>query len=124
MTESQVQAAILLALGGDPQVRMFRNLVGSGFVGEPPNALRRVTFGLAVGSGDLIGFRSYTVTPEDVGRTVAVFSSCEVKRPRNSHTAKNQKLWRDMVQARGGIAVIAKSVESAVSEVMGWKPTR
>ena len=122
MTESQVQAAILLALGGDPQVRMFRNLVGSGFVGVPPDGLRRVTFGLAVGSGDLIGLRSYTVTPEDVGKTVAVFSSVEVKRPRNSRTAANQKLWRDMVRGRGGIAVIAKSAESAVNEVMNWKP--
>lgn len=122
MNESPVQSAILLALGSQRDIRMFRNLVGEGFVGIPPHKLQRVTFGLVPGSGDLIGYRSYTIRPEDVGRTIAVFTSVEVKRPRNSHTQKNQLAWRDSVQSRGGIAIISKSPAEALHDVLSWHP--
>lgn len=82
----------------------------------------RVTFGLVPGSGDLIGFRSYTIRPEDVGKTVAVFTSVEVKRPSRAHTQANQIAWRECVRQRGGIAIISSCPDQALTEVVSWTP--
>ncbi|MGB7568377.1 MAG: hypothetical protein WBM07_10975 [Chitinivibrionales bacterium] len=126
MLESPIQNKIMLALGGRPDVRIFRNNVGNGFFGKAFEEsgrcitlidYRRVQFGLAVGSSDLIGFKSVTITPDMVGRRVAVFLSPEVKKP--GATGKtHQKDWRDMVNGFGGISGIVKSVEEA-QELVG-----
>jgi hypothetical protein len=70
------------------------------------------TFGLCVGSGDLIGWKAITVTPEHVGQTLAVFISIEVKTPTGKPSAE-QVRWQKVVQQHGGIAVIARSVADA-----------
>ena len=120
MTESLLQSQILRALGSHPDIRAFRNLVGSGFVGVPPDRLRRVTFGLAPGSADLVGFRCYEIRPRDVGKRIAVFTSVEIKRPRKSHTAQNQRDWQAAVIDRGGIAIIATNPTQALHGVLDW----
>ena len=115
MSEIRIQSEILRALGSHPDVRMFRNTVGQGWVGRATHTgnrviiefPKRVTFGLCPGSGDLIGFRCYEVRPEDVGRRLAVFCSVEVKTPRGS-TQDNQVTWRDVLIERGVIAIIAR----------------
>lgn len=75
---------------------------------------RAVTMGLAVGSADLIGWHSMTVTPDMVGRKVAVFLSVEVKSQGGRATAE-QIRWADVVRRFGGISMIARSPEEAVS---------
>jgi hypothetical protein len=77
-----------------------------------------VRFGLAndskavneqIKSGDLIGWRTVTVTPDMVGTHLAVFVSIEVKengwrfRPSDKR-AVAQKRWADMIRADGGEA--------------------
>ena len=72
-----------------------------------------VRYGLQPGSSDLIGWRTVTITPEMVGQQVAVFTSIEVKTP-TGRLRPEQKLWLDAVQAAGGIAGVARSVEDAL----------
>jgi dihydroxyacid dehydratase/phosphogluconate dehydratase len=71
-----------------------------------------VQFGLARGSADLIGYRTITITPEMVGQQVAVFTSIEVKTP-TGRIRPEQRAWMETVQAAGGIAGVARSVEDA-----------
>lgn len=114
--------AIKLALGSRPEVRLFRNNVGSFVIGDPP---RRVHTGLYPGSGDLIGWNRYQIQPADVGATVAVFLSVEVKTP-TSRTAKDrlekQRNWARQIQQAGGIAFFASTTESAIEQIEAWRP--
>lgn len=72
----------------------------------------RITYGLQVGSGDLIGYRVVTVTPEMVGRRIAVFTSAEVKTDAGRESPE-QVAWREHINSVGGLAFVARSVEQA-----------
>jgi hypothetical protein len=74
---------------------------------------RPVQFGLCKGSADLIGYQSITITPDMVGQQVAVFTSIEVKAP-TGRIRPEQQAWMEAVQAAGGIAGVARSVEDAL----------
>ena len=89
--------------------RLFRNNTGT----LRDQHGRPVSFGLARGSADLIGWRTVTITPEMVGQQVAVFTSIEVKTA-TGRLRSEQKLWLDKVQSAGGIAGVARSVEDAL----------
>ena len=69
-------------------------------------------FGLCKGSADLIGWTTRTITPEMVGTQVAVFTSIEVKTA-TGRLRPEQRQWLDAVQAAGGVAGVARSVEDA-----------
>ena len=107
--ETTLQQQIRLALGTNPDVRAFRNQVGSL---PDPRTGRLVTFGLARGSADLIGWRTITVTPAMVGTRLAIFTSIEVKTP-TGRVRPEQHAWLEAVQQAGGIAIIARSVPDA-----------
>src|SRR5690348_14183966 len=51
---------------------------------------RWVTFGLEVGSSDLIGYQTITVTPDMLGQQLAVFLAVEVKREVGGETSDRQ----------------------------------
>ena len=76
-----------------------------------PNA-RPLHAGLQKGNGDLIGWRSVTITHEMVGETVAIFTTIEVKTATGAHRAA-QNTWREQVLAAGGFAFTARSVQQA-----------
>ena len=108
MSEQRIQQEIRIACStGD--TRLFRNNTGTL---RDQNG-RPVQFGLCKGSADLIGWKRVTVTPEMVGATVAVFLSIEVKTP-TGRLRPEQQQWLDAVQAAGGIAGVARSVEDAI----------
>ena len=107
--ETILQQQIRLAIGTNPDARIFRNQVGSL---PDPRTGRLVTFGLARGSADLIGWRTITVTQAMVGTRLAVFTSIEVKTP-TGRVRPEQQAWLDAVHGAGGIAVIARSVPDA-----------
>ncbi len=107
MTEQQIQQHIRLALSRGP-VRLYRNNTGT----LRDQHGRPVTFGLAVGSADLIGWTTRTITPDMVGQQVAVFTSIEVKSA-TGRLRPEQRQWLEAVQAAGGIAGVARSVEDA-----------
>ena len=108
--ETDLQQRIRLALGTDPQTRLFRNQCGAL---PDPRTGRLVQFGLARGSADLIGWRTITITPDMVGRQVAVFTSIEVKTP-TGRVRPEQHAWLSTVQCSGGIAGVARSVGDAL----------
>lgn len=108
-SETHLQQEIRLALGKRSDLRLYRNNCGSL---PDPRTGRLVQFGLARGSADLIGWRTITITPEMVGRQVAVFTSIEVKTERG-RVRPEQHAWLSTVQGAGGIAGIARSVADA-----------
>ena len=108
--ETTLQQQIRLAIGTNPDVKLFRNQVGSL---PDPRTGRLVTFGLARGSADLIGWRTVMITPDMVGQQLAVFTSIEVKTP-TGRVSPQQQAWLGVVQGAGGIAGVARSVEDAV----------
>lgn len=108
--ETDLQQRIRLALGTQPDLRIFRNQVGSL---PDPRTGRLVQFGLAKGSADLIGWRTLVITPEMVGQRVAVFTSLEIKTP-TGRLAPAQRAWLGVVHQAGGIAGVARSVSDAL----------
>ncbi len=104
MSEAAILQRIRLDLGRIPEARLFRNNVGS-LIG--PDG-RRVDFGLARGSGDLVGWRTVLITPAMVGHSMAVFSSVEVKTDTGRPT-EHQLNWAATVVQAGGLAGIARN---------------
>lgn len=68
--------------------------------------------GLCEGSSDLIGWKSVMVTPDMVGKRVALFTAVEVKTPTGRPT-KEQLNFIQRIKEAGGIAGIARSEEEA-----------
>lgn len=108
--ETDLQQRIRLALGTHPEARLFRNSVGSL---PDPRSGRLVQFGLARGSADLIGWRTLVITPDMVGRRIAVFTSIEVKTTTGRLTPA-QHAWLGVVRGAGGIAGVARSVPDSL----------
>jgi hypothetical protein len=107
-SEQSIQQHIRIACSTGA-TRLFRNNTGT----LKDQHGRPVQFGLCKGSADLIGYRSITITPDMVGQQVAVFTSIEVKTP-TGRVRPEQQAWLDTVQAAGGIAGVARSVEDAL----------
>lgn len=126
MSEHITQQQILLAHGSGT-TRLWRNNVGTGWAGQAtkvtPGNLRAVSqalrpgdvvirqgrplhAGLCVGSSDLIGYRQVD--------GVAQFVALEVKSATGRPT-KEQTLFIDHIQAAGGLAGIARSVDDAAA---------
>lgn len=64
------------------------------------------------GVSDLIGIIPHTVRPEDVGRTVGVFTALEVKQS-GGRVRKEQGPFLRRINALGGIAAVVRSAEDA-----------
>jgi hypothetical protein len=103
--------------------RLFRNNVGlfwqgqtvaGGAHNEPAGTTvtlrnpRHVRCGLAPGSSDLIGWHTVEITPEMVGRKVAVFVGVEVKTG-STATTDEQAAWAKAVTDAGGVAIVYKA---------------
>lgn len=113
--ELAVQNDIQLALDRG-LVRLLRNNVG----GLKDATGRFVAYGLGShgnqvvkGPSDLIGWRTITITPDMVGQRIAVFTAIEVKD--RGRATPEQQAFIAMVQAAGGLAGIARSVDDARS---------
>ncbi len=95
--------------------RIFRNNVG-----RLKDARGRVvTYGLCVGSSDLIGYVPVVIGPEHVGRTLAVFVAIEAKSATGRLRPEQQAFLR-VVQGHGGLACVARSVEDAEMLLAPW----
>lgn len=107
-SERSIQAAILRALGGTADVVLWRNSVGSTDEWSDDErrgiTSRRVSYGLGVGSADLVGI--LTVGP------VAVWIALEVKAPRG-RVRPEQAVWIEAAQRRGVCAAVVRSVDEA-----------
>ena len=106
--ETMLQQNIRLALGKLPGVRMFRNSVGQAETSDG----RVIQFGLCRGSSDLVGYVSTEITPDMVGKRVAIFTSIEIK-TKHGRVSELQQNFIDRVQLDGGISGVARSIEEA-----------
>lgn len=128
VSEQELQQRALIHLSRGP-VRMFRNNVALGWVGQsqmirqcctmqlhPGDVVirkgRPLHAGLAPGSGDAVGWRTVMITPDMVGRSVAVFASIEFKAPRG-RVSPEQQAWDATVRGAGGLSGIARSIDDA-----------
>ena len=117
MKEQQIQTRWLLNISRRPDVRMFRNNVGTGWQGQVVSKelgavviqnARPLHAGLCVGSSDLIGWKTVTITPDMVGQQVAVFVAAEVKTATGRLTGEQQN-FLNKVRDAGGLAVVIRS---------------
>ena len=106
MIEADLIADIRLLSRG--AVRLFRNNVGLA-VDAHGNF---TSYGLAVGSSDLIGWRTRVIMPVDVGCEWAVFCAIEAKSKRGI-VSKEQAAFIETVKRAGGLAGIARSLDDA-----------
>ena len=108
MPESEVIKEILANLG--PGERLFRANSGQGYTGKPVfmknGVLKllgyRVFRAMPEGFPDLIGWKTITVTPEMVGKQIAVFWGKEVKTGKLQPT-KAQRKFGEVLEKMGGI---------------------
>lgn len=104
--EREIQIAISKAGG-----RIFRNARGKY---QDPHSGAWITYGLGPdGAADEIGWTPVLVTADMVGKTIAVFTSIEVKRPKKT-AREDQERWASAVAAAGGISGVATSPEEAL----------
>lgn len=115
-TEADLMRLIVRELSHG-NVRLFRNQVGAYKDGD-----RYIRFGLAVGSGDLIGIKAekhyvdaclqFQGVPLIFDKLVGRFICIEVKRP-GQHATPEQQNFIDTIKKLGGLAGVAHSVEEA-----------
>jgi len=106
MTESSLMRRIMLAVA--KTTVLFRNQCGF-YVQDG----RPIRYGIAnPGGADLIGWTSLEVTPEMVGKRIAVITALEVKTEKGRPTP-DQLRFIEAVRRAGGIAEIVRSEEQA-----------
>ncbi len=109
MNEGDRMRAIAVAIGQN-KTRVFRNNVGTARAYNEPK--RIIKFGLCNGSSDLIGYHQLEITPDMVGKTVAVFTAIEVKSP-GGRVSKDQKNFIEHLRSAGGIAGVCSNPTEA-----------
>lgn len=111
----------MLALGRIASVKLFRNNIGTGWVGKTESLRgggiiirdpRRLDAGLIEGSSDLIGWTTREITPEMVGAKVAIFTALEVKKGAG-RISPAQLNFLEQVRRSGGISGIITNEEEA-----------
>jgi len=122
--ETNLVRKIMLELGKNPAIRIFRNNVGKCWIGASKQFTHPQTVnvkagdvliqnaryfdaGLCVGSSDLIGLKAVKITPEMVGKTIACFLAVEVKLP-SGRIQENQINFLEMVNKLGGKGLIVR----------------
>ena len=96
----------------------FRNNVGGAWSGRKVGVLKNgdtvirnarwIDFGLVKGSGDTIGWKTVTITPDMVGNDIAQFLSIEYKTD-DGKTRPDQITWDRNVWNAGGLTGFARS---------------
>ena len=116
MSEQAIQSAIMLAIGRGLS-RVFRNNIGTAFHKDGS----AVKYGICnPGGSDLIGWKSVEITPDMVGKTVAVFLAIECKNTKKRvQPGSDQEKFINMVRKAGGLAGDARSVDEARAIVDG-----
>lgn len=117
MTVKQIEDEIMLLKDGST---MFKNVGGYAIICNPKDATRLKSGGYIIkkgfpmknislwkGSSDMIGWKSVTITPDMVGKKVAIFQSIEIK-TKNDRLRKEQKIWNKVVEAAGALVAVWK----------------
>lgn len=114
--ETNLMNTIRLALSG-MGVLAFRNNVGA----HKTDAGHFVRYGVGEkGGSDIIGCVPVVITPDMVGRTVAVFTAMEVK-TKTGRATQPQLNFIAAIKKAGGIAGIVRSPDDAAKMIGEWK---
>lgn len=105
-SESEIQKNVRLAFSKQRRGVLLRYNVGTFLtmngrpvrIGEP-------------GVSDLIGLTTRVIQPEDVGKTVAVFTALETKKKKGGRVSERQDAFINRIKELGGYAGIVRSVE-------------
>lgn len=129
--EHDLQNEIRLHVAREHLGTLFRANVGQGWTGKvqrmhltpDTNTIllinpRPFSTGLPVGFPDLFGFVPVTITPDMVGRQVAVFAAVEVKQKTGRVSVKQRDMLA-FLQRQGARAGIARSVDEAARILSG-----
>lgn len=110
MSEAAIQQQVRLALSAAGSVA-FRNNIGQYI---DPKTGRPIRYGVCnPGGSDLIGWTPVTITADMVGKTLAVFTACEVKTPTGKPSSDQLNFIAQVLRA-GGFAGIARSSSDAL----------
>lgn len=118
-SEAKIKNDVLIKLSEDPAVRLFNCPTGTAYAGKATRLKdgsvliqnpRIVRFGLVTGGADLIGWKSVTVQPSDVGRKLAVFTAVETKTD-IGRLSPEQKTFLNIVKSEGGLTLVARTAE-------------
>jgi hypothetical protein len=139
-SENTIQRQIWLALG--KLSCLFRVNTGRAWIsGNGPKGVRRLPDGSVVvtaarsiamgfsspsgdtivGAADLAGWTTVKITPEMVGRDVAVYTSIECKNSKGGRATPEQLNWQNQVRNNGGIAGIVNNPDDALLIIDEWK---
>jgi hypothetical protein len=129
MKESSLQHRILAEFGHGER-RLFRMNVGLAWIGTAKKFTQRAIVSVGpgdvvirsarafkagmVGMSDLIGWQTVEITPEMVGRKIAVYTAIECKGKRTRVTAQ-QLAFLELVRDAGGLAGLARSEDDVRS---------
>lgn len=92
-------------LKGSGEGRLFRNNVGV----LKDHLGHRIRYGLCNGSSDIIGWTPVVVTPEMVGRRLAIFTAYECKE--EARLTAEQQAFLTIVQAAGGLGAVIHGLD-------------
>lgn len=76
--------------------------------------------GFPKGSSDLVGWTRINITPNMVGRRLAVFTAAEIK-TKNVRTTSQQRAFINLVKKSGGIGVVAKQFDHLLEAIHKYK---
>jgi hypothetical protein len=120
--ETNIMHRVMLAIS-KAGARVFRNNVAQAWVGAVVSRSattitllnpRPLHAGLCNGSSDIIGWKTVEVTPDMVGKKVALFVAIETKSPRG-RPSPEQLNFIQQVKEAGGLAGVAKSDDDALT---------
>lgn len=130
MKETNVMHQVMLALSKAGAV-VFRQNVGQAVVGDPEWIRHRKVVAVNpgdcivrharvfhaghVGQGDIVGWYPVEITPEMVGRKVAVVLWPEVKKEKGGRRRDEQIKFTDRVVEDGGISGFVRSPDEALA---------
>ena len=109
-TESRTSSEIIRAIGKDQRLKVFRNNMG--VAKQTDGSVVRYGVG-PNGASDFIGWTTVEITPDMVGKKVAVFTSIEMKSD-SGRVRPEQEHWIGAVLAAGGRAGIARTADDAM----------
>lgn len=128
VVEKKIEQEVMIAHSQEHAGRLFRNNTGTGWVGDKPVKTsegilirnpRPLRAGLIKGSLDTIGWTPVKVTPEMVGKTIAVFTTFEMKDVKG-RASEEQRIFIGNVNNAGGIVGIIRTIDDYRREMKAW----
>lgn len=124
MSEGAVLRTLLL-YASELGAKLFRNSRGVERVAQKDCKScqrfgRVVSYGLANGAPDLVGWISVVVTPDMVGTTVALFVGIEAKRQLGGVVSEAQQRFLDALRRDGAVQGVARGAEDMAAIIGPW----